>query len=115
MKTIIINGVEYELTPKECIMEVKGYVVEWGETSEKEMGWKDAKKWCEEKWGGWRLPTRRELLEAYEQKIPGFARSNYWSSTEDYNNHAWSQYFSDGRQFSYNKGITTYVRCLRSY
>ena len=54
--------------------------VEWGETNEKFINWEEAKIWCEEK-DGWRMPTRTELIEAYDNKVGGFKYNYSWSAT----------------------------------
>ena len=117
-KEIIIDGETYVLKEKDKssnpIMEIPYQKLEWGNTCNKELNWEDAKKWCEEQGEGWRLPTRQELSEAYEQKISGFSTNLYWSSTEYYSSNAWSQYFFNGYQYSFNKDYGNYVRCIRS-
>ena len=101
-------------------MTIKEQNLEWGATSEEELNWDEAREWCKKQGEGWRLPTRLELLEAYEQKIKGFATSNcfatsnYWSSTESHSYSAWSQNFLNGSQDSNYKNYNYYVRCIRS-
>lgn len=121
-KEITIDGQTYvlkeEANPieevKNPIMEIKAQKLEWGNTCNKELNWEDAKKWCEKQGDGWRLPTRLELLEAYEQKIGGFKSNNYWSSTEGNSYVAWVENFFSGSQ-SYNyEDNGYYVRCIRS-
>ena len=76
--------------------------------------WDEAKEACEALGEGWRLPTKNELNEMYEKRdvVGGFANSNYWSSTENGNYSAWSQYFSTGSQNHYGK--TNYVYNVRA-
>ncbi|MBL7765796.1 MAG: retroviral-like aspartic protease family protein [Chitinophagaceae bacterium] len=62
---------------------------------EKRMTWFSAEYACDALGNGWRLPTKEELNDMFNQKdkIGGFAEDTYWSSTEyDYGN-AWNQYF----------------------
>jgi hypothetical protein len=117
-KEIIIDGETYVLKEKDKssnpIMEIPYQRLEWGKTCDKELNWEDAKKWCEEQGEGWRLPTRLELLEAYEQKVSGFATSLYWSSTENGSSSAWYENFSNGYQDDDYKDFGFYVRCIRS-
>lgn len=117
-KEIIIDGETYVLKEKDKssnpIMEIPYQKLEWGKTCDKELSWEDAKKWCEEQGEGWRLPTRIELLEAYEQKIDGFTTSFYWSSTEYNSSLAWLQGFYDGIQSDVYKSNGLFVRCIRS-
>jgi len=117
-KEIIIDGETYVLKEKDkssnTIMEIPYQKLEWGKTCDKELNWEDAKKWCEEQGEGWRLPTRFELLEAYEQKVSGFTANGYWSSTEYSSDSAWNQYFYNGYQDTGSKYSRYYVRCIRS-
>jgi hypothetical protein len=73
----------------------------------------------------WYLPSKYELNLMYENiglgdalglgNIGNFARSFYWSSTEDDNVDAWDQDFFDGDQSTSNKGFTYYVRAVRAF
>jgi len=80
------------------------------------MNWYEAVEVCKKLGPGWRLPTKDELNMLYKNKeeIGGFARYNYWSSTEDAHNNAWSQVFNDGNQFYASKTNTLYVRAVRA-
>ena len=89
--------------------------LEWGATCNKDLKWEKAKKWCEEQGDGWRLPTRLELLQAYEDKIDGFESGYYWSSNEYSATNAWYQNFSAGYQYDGDKASTFYVRCVRDW
>lgn len=120
MKTITIDGVEYNLTPiekqpKPIILEqtlkFEVYPEDLGEHN-----WKDAKKVCEDLGDGWRLPTREELHVMWLNKdsIGGFAAAYYWSSSEYFNYFAWNQYFFDGYQYYFIKDYTNYVRAVRA-
>lgn len=120
MKNIIIEGVEYELTPVKVknwtrqIIEEK--TLEWGDVSSEKMSWEDAKKWCEEHGG--RLPTSVELLQAYTDKVEGFAPADYfWSATTDtytgFQDFVMVVYFSNGSVNASSKTSSSYVRCVR--
>lgn len=113
MKTITIDGVEYNLTPKKQnpIMEIK---LEWGKTADKKMTWEEAKKWCEEQGEGWRMPTIEELEEASRQKSEGFGTGYYWSATENSTTIARIRYFADGNTNYDFKTYSYSVRCVRS-
>ena len=66
----------------------------------------------------WYLPSKNELSKFYLNKdiIGGFARSYYWSSTEDNNDLAWIQDFNTGSQDYTNKNwIAPIVRAVRSF
>ena len=95
------------------IQEIPAKRLEWGETCDKELTWKDAKKWCEKQGKGWRLPTRLELMEAFEAKIDGFQSGYYWSSTEYNTNFAWYVVFSNGGSNFNLKNFSYYVRAVR--
>ena len=64
---------------------------------------------------GWRLPTIKELKEAYDSKLEGFRSSNYWSSSTyvQLTNFAWNVNFKYGLVNYYNKTLNFYVRCVR--
>jgi len=83
----------------------------------KEMTWDDAKKACADLGSGWRLPTKNELNLMYlnKDKIGGFSRSFYWSSTEIDNDYAWGQNFSKGLQSYGMKGYGAIVRAVRAF
>ena len=80
------------------------------------MNWDEAIVACKKLGTGWRLPTKDELNMLYKNKeeIGGFASIYYWSSTEDDNDGAWSQYFLSGNQFNFSKFDTYYVRAVRA-
>jgi len=58
--------------------------------------WYNAKRECKELGKGWRLPTKEELDEIYNNKdlIGNFVNTNYWSSTEYNFDYAWMQVFT---------------------
>lgn len=120
MKTITIDGVEYNLTPIE--KQSKPIILEQHlkfEVYPKDLGkhsWEDAKKVCEELGDGWRLPTREELhlMWLHRESIGGFAAAYYWSSSEYNVGYAWFQTFYYGYQDGDNKASTYYVRAVRA-
>ena len=65
----------------------------------------------------WYLPSKDELNLLYQQKtvVGGFAKGDYWSSSEDSSSNAWLQYFSDGYQDYYDKYLTLPVRAVRAF
>jgi hypothetical protein len=119
MKTITIDGVEYNLTP---IEKTEPIILEQHlkfEMYPKDLGehkWEDAKKVCEDLGDGWRLPTREELhlMWVNRESIGGFAADLYWSSSEFNNNVAWSQAFANGYQAIDYKSNSYYVRAVRA-
>jgi hypothetical protein len=119
MKTITIDGVEYNLTPIE--KQSKPIILEQHikfEVYPKDLGqhnWEDAKKLCEDLGDGWRLPTREELhlMWLNRESIGGFAAAYYWSSSELNDYGACGQFFSVGLQGNYFKSSTDFVRAVR--
>lgn len=120
MKTIIIDGVEYSLTPiKKTEPIIAPIIIEQHlkfEVYPEDLGehtWKDAKKVCKELGDGWRLPTREELhlMWLNRDTIGGFADAFYWSSSEYNRGNAWYQYFSIGNQ---NYNAKYYTHCVRA-
>jgi hypothetical protein len=69
----------------------------------------------------WRVPTRDELNEMYQNRaaIGGFEESGsdpggwYWSSSQSSCRNAWAQRFSDGYQDTSRKHYYTSVRYVR--
>jgi len=118
MKTITINGVEYNLTPIE--KQSKLIILEQHlkfEVYPKDLGqhnWEDAKKVCDELGDGWRLPTREELHLMWLNKDDSFAAAYCWSSSEYNNFSAWNQNFNNGNQNYDYKTNTYYVRAVRA-
>ena len=93
--------------------------LQFGETAEKKMNWLEAQCWIdslnESKYLGfndWRLPTRVELIDAYDGKVEGFKSGYYWSSTTNVYDtaYAWSVGFVNGFVLNYNKTDYNYVR-----
>jgi len=84
------------------------------------MNWHDANKACAHLGNEWRLPTKDELDLIYENSgsIGGFEEGNlYWSSTEVDENHAWFQYFGEGRKatdYKLTKNEEFLVRAVRT-
>jgi hypothetical protein len=119
MKTITIDGVEYNLTPIET--KSKPIILEQHlkfEVYPKDLGqhnWNYAKIVCAELGDGWRLPTREELYLMWlnRESIGGFSAAFYWSSSEENSHYAWSQYFYNGYQDYNAKDYTYYVRPVR--
>ena len=120
MKTITIDGVEYNLTPieKQSKPIILKQTLEF-EVYPKDLGkhtWEDAKKVCEKLGDGWRLPTREELhlMWLHKDSIGGFAGAYYWSSSESNSYYAWSQGFDSGIHLYNYKSSTNYVRAVRA-
>jgi hypothetical protein len=120
MKTITIDGVEYNLTPIEN--QSNPIILEQHlkfEVYPKDLGrhnWKDAKKVCRDLGDGWRLPIREELhlMWLNRESIESFAAAVYWSSSESNANYAWGQSFLNGLQYNVAKFSTYYVRAVRA-
>ena len=94
--------------------------LEWEENKPKNliknpMTWDEAVEYAKTLGEGWRLPTRSELIEAYDNKVEGFKSDGYWSSST-YGQSiiiAWYVDFNYGF-VPYNfKASTYWVRCVR--
>jgi Protein of unknown function (DUF1566) len=81
------------------------------------LSWSDAVTAAGAYGSGWRLPTKTELKVLYEQRnvVGGFAKDDYWSSTELDSNSAWIQGFGNGDQDRYNKYSKLSVRAVRPF
>ena len=77
--------------------------------------WQDQMEWA--KGLGADLPTRAELVVAYEQHREQFQAAAYWSNTQDddpeYSGWAWFQDFRYGSQLSYAKDNELRARAVR--
>lgn len=91
-----------------------------------ETGWLGAKSWCSSLGGGWRLPTKEELLVIYRNKgvlnavLAAVGEEilyhYHWSSTEDGSDCAWSVRMSNGYTYSFNKyKICMSVRAVSAF
>lgn len=97
--------------------------IEWEENTPKNpiknpMTWDEAIEYAKRLGDGWRLPTRMELLDAWDKGIEDFQLQCYWSSntyagTYTQNDSAWSVYFDSGGSGYVLKTNTYYVRCVR--
>jgi hypothetical protein len=118
MKTITIDGVEYNLTP---IEKTEPIILEQHlkfEVHPEDLGehkLEDAKKVCEDLGDGWRLPTILELniMRFNRENVNGFTDEYYWSSTEINNNYVWSKFFANGGEYYTSKDDRGYVRAVR--
>ena len=91
--------------------------LEWqSNPTEQPMNWDEANEYTKSLGNGWRLPTRTELIDAYDNNVEGFQSNDYWSSStyaKDTNN-AWFVDFSYGDVHYYTKTDDGfYVRCVR--
>ena len=80
------------------------------------VGNKTASQLCSDRGNGWRLPTQKELMQAY---IDGSyfnlsqTSTNFWSATENSSSNAWIVSLNNGYTISLNKTNYLYVRCVR--
>ena len=81
------------------------------------VGNKTASQLCSDRGNGWRLPTQKELMQAYiDGSYFNLSQTSYnmWSATEDSSTHAWYMYLNDGyTDYDYKSYDDTYVRCVR--
>ena len=70
-----------------------------------------------EGYNDWYLPSKGELDILFAQKdlVDGFTASNYWSSTEVFNNGGWNQNFTTGEQGENGKFDARSVRPIRAF
>lgn len=98
-----------DFTPASCVF------FSWNNSFANNAG-KAATELCSERGNGWRLPTQKELMQAY---IDGshFNLSNisssYWSATQNGSTTAWSVSLSQGTTANFSLTNTGAVRCLR--
>jgi hypothetical protein len=91
-------------------------MIEWQEDAPKNpMTWEEAIEYAKSLGDGWRLPTRGELCDAYDNFVDGFKKNNYWSSSTyaQNTNYAWSVDFIYGGVPLNAKTNSYYVRCVR--
>jgi len=100
----------------------------------REEEWLEALNYCDNlslDGGGWRLPTRKELLGIVDyghrnpainpifhstpSDYPNEFSGRYWSSTSLNNSEAWEVGFGTGYQAPSDKTYSNYVRCVRTY
>lgn len=90
--------------------------LQWEENSSKKlMTWDEAMEYAKSLGDGWRLPTRAELVDAYDNKVEGFHPDYHWSSiTYSRNtNNAWCVNSYDGHVSNGSKIDGCYVCCVR--
>ena len=82
-------------------------MLEWKKTESREMNWPEAKSL---EIDGWRLPTRAELINAFDEQVKGFEPYSYWSSTVFLNTQkfsGWTINFDD-----YGRTCESHISCL---
>ncbi|WP_343618767.1 DUF1566 domain-containing protein [Ralstonia sp.] len=83
--------------------------------TEKRLSWPDAMEWAKSLNAD--LPTRAELVIAFEQHRSQFKEVAYWSNTPDadpkYAGWAWYQTFGSGRQYDGHQNDELRARAVR--
>ena len=80
------------------------------------VGTKTAKQLCSDRGNGWRLPTQKELMQAY---VDGSyfnlsqPSTSFWSATHYSSTSAWAVYLNIGLTYYVSMGNTYNVRCVR--
>jgi hypothetical protein len=76
------------------------------------MEWDDAIKF---QYGEYKLPTIKQLQEAFNQGIKGFESRHYWSRNEHdfFKQEAWLFDFKQGLPFKSDKRVNLYVRLCK--
>lgn len=117
MKTIIIDGQEYQLTP---ITQVQKLVVKKEfnfEIHPDELGkmtWDEAVEKVKELGDGWRLPTITEFQLIWDSEHKDlFQKEWHWSSLEANSNDAWLLDFYYGGTNYFGKDNSYRVRAVR--
>jgi hypothetical protein len=91
--------------------------LEWQEDApENPMTWEEAIDYAKSLGDGWRLPTRGELCDAYDNFVDGFKKNYYWSSSTyaQGTSSAWLVSFTTGGVYGLDKTTNVfYVRCVR--
>jgi len=91
-------------------------ILEWQTNPPEElMNWDKAMEYAGSLGDGWRLPTRAELVDAYDNEIEGFKKDYYWSSSTytKFTSNAYYVNFDYGNVFNVDKDLSYYVRCVR--
>lgn len=123
-KTIIIDGVEYALTPvtpvsqDQFIGEVNGKRYYLGPEAAELMTQQEARGWCESLGYDFELPSRVVMLLCYnnEELRNQFETEGYYWTDDVYENRSsdgWYQYTNFGIQSYANKTTAFYVRAVR--
>ena len=81
-------------------------------STEKQLSWDDAIKYCESLGNGWRLPYINELTQIYKSDND-FAKKEHWSNTEFNSFYAWKQSFEFGIEDFTGKNYRFYVRAIK--
>ena len=127
MQTIVIDGVEYDLVPRQAIGKeqeplictLDGYQYFLGPEAPDKMPWEDAIEWCQGLNVGtedeYELPERQVLLACFmnENNRKKFCVDVYWSSSEFDSSFAWVQSFANGAQSINSKTPYSRVRAVR--
>lgn len=96
--------------------EEKSSKLEWQKNpSEKLMTWDEATEYAKSLGEGWRLPTRGELCDAYDNGVKGFKLDGYWSSSTYAKNTSLASGvgFDNGGVYLSIKRYSFYARCVR--
>lgn len=85
--------------------------LEWKVSQVNRMTWDEAKSLE----GSYRLPTLKELKEAYDNKLEGFDNRYYWTSidSKDKNEYAWFFDFKQGIPYCIDKKLYMHVRLCK--
>ena len=95
---------------------VQSYELQWSvEAPHVPTTWHEATEYAKSLGSGWRLPTRDELLSAYDSGAVKFEFGNYWSSTTYNKNSNYGVYvvFEYGNVHNDLKTGKHHVRCVK--
>jgi hypothetical protein len=120
MKTIVIDGIAYELkqvaaTPEKTFLEEVKFPKMQIHIAPVGMTWEKAMDYAADLGDGWRLPTKEEL-QAYAPQLNKMGMEGpLWSGStvSYYTTSAWIVYLGHGNTYANNKSNSNGVVCVR--
>jgi hypothetical protein len=120
MKTIVIDGIEYELkqvaaTPEKTFLEEVKFPKMQIHIAPVEMTWEKAMDYAADLGDGWDLPTKEELQAFAPQLKKMGVEGTLWSGStvSSYTNGAWVVYLGNGLTITNSKDNSYGVVCVR--
>ena len=120
MKTIVIDGIEYELkqvgsTPEKTFLEEVKFPKMQIHIAPEKMPWEKAMDYAADLGDGWDLPTKEELQAFAPQLKKMGMEGPLWSGSTVSGNtgNAWIVYLGGGYTYDFTKGNSYGVVCVR--